>query len=209
MFNHDVLCLCFRICGGEVVTMQSVKCVIVGDSGVGKTYLIFTYINKIFPKEYIPGFYETYSTEVNVDSQTVTLNLWHTAGSEKYDHVRPLHYPQVNVIIICFSIDSPTSYENVKRKWHPEIKHHCPNVPILLLGTKSDLRDDQEVLEKLRAQNQTTVTQEQGTRMARQIKAVKYLECASINQDGLDEVFDEAVRAFLSHSTTTKPCALL
>lgn len=190
--------------------MQSVKCVVVGDSAVGKTYLLFTYIKKIFPKDYIPGFSDTYSTQVSVDGQTVGLNLWDTAGRAEYDRLRPLCYNQVNVIIICFSIASPSSYENVKHKWHPEVKHLCPNVPILLLGTKSDLRDDQEVLEKLREQNQTTVTQQQGTTMARQIKAVKYLECASINQDGLDEVFDEAVRASISHSTASKkPCVLL
>lgn len=197
------------MCGDEVAVVQSVKCVAVGDRGVGKACLLFTYIRKSFPKECIPGLYNTYNTELNVDGQTVSLNVWHTPGSEDYDRSRPLCYAQVNVIIICFSIDSPTSYENVKRKWHPEIKHYCPHVPILLVGTKSDLRDDQEVLEKLREQNQTTVTQHQGTTMAKQIKAVKYLECASINQDGLDEVFDEAVQAFLSHSTTTKPCVLL
>ncbi|XP_078135784.1 uncharacterized protein LOC144536490 [Sander vitreus] len=190
--------------------MQSVKCVVVGDSGIGKTYLLFTYIKKIFPKEYIPGFYDTYTTQVNVDNQTISLNLADSAGREEYDHIRPLCYNQANVIIICFSIASPTSYENVKSKWHPEVKHHCPNVPILLVGTKSDLHDDQEILEKLRQQNQTTVTKQQGTAMAKQIKAVKYLECASINQHGLNEVFDEAVRAFLSHSITTKkPCVLL
>ncbi|XP_027145422.1 rho-related GTP-binding protein RhoG isoform X2 [Larimichthys crocea] len=190
--------------------MQSVKCVLVGDSKVGKTYLIYTYIHKIFPKEYIPCFFETYSAEVHVDDQTVTLNIWDSAGSEEYDQLRTLSYFQATVIIICFSIDSPTSYENVKRKWQLEVKHHCPNVPIILVGTKSDLRDDQEVLEKLREQNQTTVTQQQGTAMAKEIKAVKYLECASISLNGLDEVFDEAVHAFLNHSTTTKnPCVLL
>lgn len=207
MFNHDALC--FRVSGGEVVRMQSVKCVLVGDSGVGKTYLLFTYIKKTFPKEYIPGFSDTYTTQVNVDGQTLSLNLGDTAGREDYERFRLLCYNQVNVIIICFSIDSPTSCENVKRKWHPEVKHHCPDVPVLLVGTKSDLRDDQEVLEKLREQNQTAVTQQQGATMAKQIKAVKYLECASINQDGLDEVFDEAARAFLSHSATSKkPCLL-
>lgn len=204
-------CACVSgISRGEDIKMQSVKCVVVGDSAVGKTYLLFTYIKKIFPKEYIPAFYDTYSTHVSVDGQTVSLNLWDTAGSKDYDNLRPLHYNQVNVIIICFSIASLSSYEDVKHKWHPEVKHYCPNVPILLVGTKSDLRDDQDVLEKLREQNQTTVTQQQGTTMARQIKAVKYLECASINQHGLNEVFDEAVRASISHSTTTKkPCVLL
>lgn len=190
--------------------MQSVKCVVVGDSGVGKTNLLFTYIRKIFPKDYKPGYIDLYRTQLNVDSQIVNLSLGDTAGSEEYDRLRPFSYNEVNVIIICFSIDSPTSYENVKRKWHPEVKDHCPNVPILLVGTKNDLRDDQEVLEKLREQNQTTVTQQQGTTMAKQIKAVQYLECASISYDGLDEVSEEAVRAFFSHSTSSKkPCVLL
>ncbi|XP_035520602.1 rho-related GTP-binding protein RhoG-like [Morone saxatilis] len=190
--------------------MQSVKCVVVGDKGVGKSYLLHTYINKIFPKVYTPCFYGTYSTQVHVDGQTVSLNLQDTGSSEEYDRLRLLCYSQVSVFLICFSIASPESYENVKRKWHPEVKSHYPKVPILVVGTKSDLRDDEEVLEKLRAQNQTTVTQQQGATMAKQIKAVKYLECASLSLDGLDELFDEAVRAFLSHSATTmKPCVLL
>uniref|UniRef100_A0A3Q3IZQ7 Uncharacterized protein n=1 Tax=Monopterus albus TaxID=43700 RepID=A0A3Q3IZQ7_MONAL len=141
---------------------------------------------------------------------TVCLELGDVSGQEDYDRIRPLCYNQVNVIIICFSIPSPTSYENVKHKWLPEVKLHCPNVPILLVGTKSDLRGDQRVLEKLKEQNLIPVTWQQGTMMAKQIKAVKYLECAAINQDGLNEVFEEAVHTFLSHSATTKkPCVLL
>ncbi|XP_040922700.1 rho-related GTP-binding protein RhoG-like isoform X3 [Toxotes jaculatrix] len=196
--------------GEQAVTMQSVKCVVVGDSGVGKTYLLTTYINKIFPKEYIPCFYNTYNTLVSVDNHTVSLDLSDTSGREEYERLRLLCYNQVSIILICFSIADPTSYENVKHKWLPEVKDHCPNVPILLVGTKSDLRHDQQVLKKLKEQNQTTVTQQQGTTMAKQIKAVKYLECASINQDRLDELFDEAVRAFLTHSAPTKkPCVVL
>nr|XP_020495401.1 rho-related GTP-binding protein RhoG-like [Labrus bergylta] len=188
---------------------MSVRCVIVGDNDVGKTRLILTYVRKIFPTDYLSSF-DILATQVNVDNQTVSLNLLDSAGSEDYDHIRPLSYNKVGVVIICFSIANPTSYENVRRKWHPEVKHHCPNVPILLVGTKSDLRDDQEVLEKLREKNQTTVTQQQGSKLAKQIKSVKYLECASINQQGLDEVFEEAVRSFLSHSSITKnPCVLL
>lgn len=190
--------------------MQNVKCVVVGDSGVGKTYLLHTYINKVFPKDYIPCFFNTYSTQVSVDGQQVGLSLWDSAGREDYEHFRLLSYAHVNVFIACFSIASPASFENVKQKWIPEIKRHYPDVPILLLGTKSDLRGDQDVLEKLKEQNQTPVTEQQGTTMAEQIKAVKYVECASINQEGLNEVFDEAVRAFLIQPTTTKkPCVLL
>ncbi|XP_059180662.1 rho-related GTP-binding protein RhoG-like [Centropristis striata] len=189
--------------------MQSVKCVVVGDMEVGKTYLLYTYIHKVFPKEYVPGTFDSYTTQVNVDGQTVSLNITDSAGSEDYDRLRTLSYAHSNVAIICFSIASPTSCENVKHKWYPEVKQQLPTVPILLVGTKSDLRDDQKILEKLREQNQTTVTEQQGITLSKEIKAVKYLECASINQQGLDEVFDEAARAFLRHSVTTKkPCVL-
>jgi hypothetical protein len=48
--------------------------------------------------------------------------------------LRPLSYPQTDVFLICFSVVSPSSFENVTSKWCPEIKHHCPDAPILLIG---------------------------------------------------------------------------
>lgn len=60
--------------------------------------------------------------QVTVDSRIISLNLWDTAGQEEYDRLRTLSYPQTNVFIICFSISSPASYENVKHKWHPEVR---------------------------------------------------------------------------------------
>lgn len=188
--------------------MQSVRCVAVGDTDVGKTCLLFTYTKKIFPREFIPSIYDIYSTQVRVDNHTVNLEFIDNCGSEDYDNVRPLCYNGVNIFIICFSIASPASYDNVKKKWLQEVKHHCPNVPIVLVGTKTDLRDNQQVLEKLKEQNQITVTQQQGKIMAKQINAVKYLECAAVTQDGLDDVFDEVVRACLGHSAK-KMCVLL
>ena len=65
-----------------------------------------------------------------------------TAGQEDYDRLRPLSYPQTDVFLMCFSIVSPTSFSNVREKWYPEIAHHCPNTPIVLLGLKEDLREE-------------------------------------------------------------------
>ncbi|XP_041732847.1 rho-related GTP-binding protein RhoG [Coregonus clupeaformis] len=191
--------------------MQSIKCVVVGDGAVGKTCLLISYTTNAFPKEYIPTVFDNYSAQVTVDSRTISLNLWDTAGQEEYDRLRTLSYPQTNVFVICFSIASPPSFENVKHKWHPEVTHHCPNTPILLVGTKKDLRNDPEVLKKLKDQNQTTITQQQGSALARQIHAIKYLECSALNQDGIKEVFAEGVRAFLNPQpvATRKPCVLL
>lgn len=91
------------------------------------------------------------------------------------------------------------------------MSHHCPGVPILLVGTKSDLRNDGETQRKLKEQNQTPVSHQQGTALARQIQAVRYLECSALNQDGIKDVFTEAVRAFLNPQPTInkKACVLL
>ncbi|XP_073673820.1 ras homolog family member Ga [Garra rufa] len=192
--------------------MQNIKCVVVGDGAVGKTCLLISFTTNAFPKEYIPTVFDNYSAQLAVESKVVSLNLWDTAGQEEYDRLRTLSYPQTNVFIICFCIASPSSYENVKLKWYPEVSEHCPNVPILLVGTKKDLRDDSEVLNKLKEKNLSLVSQQQGTALARQIQASKYMECSALNQEGVKEVFTEAVRAFLNPKSRErkKPkCVLL
>merc|ERR1712216_652141 len=81
-----------------------------------------------------------------------------------------------------------------KQKWFPELKHHCPGVPIICVGTKLDLRSDANTVAKLREKNQTPITTEEGMEMAKTIGAVKYLECSALTQKGLKNVFDEAIR---------------
>ena len=117
-------------------------------------------------------------------------------GQEDYDRLRPLSYPQTDVFLVCFSVTSPASYENVREKWFPEVFHHCPGVPCLIVGTQIDLRDDPTVKEKLARQKQSPITPEDGDRLASQLGAVKYVECSALTQRGLKNVFDE-VRACL------------
>jgi hypothetical protein len=102
-----------------------------------------------------------------------------------------LTYPQTDVFLVCFTVVSPASFENVKEKWFPEVHHHCPGVPCLIVGTQVDLRDDSQVIEKLARQKQRPVTSEQGERLARELGAVKYVECSALTQKGLKNVFDE------------------
>lgn len=112
-------------------------------------------------------------------------------GQEDYDRLRPLSYPQTDVFLVCFSVTSPASFENVKEKWFPEVRHHCPGVPCLVVGTQVDLRDDPQVIEKLQRQKQRPVGAELGERLARELGAVKYVECSALTQKGLKNVFDE------------------
>jgi len=113
------------------------------------------------------------------------------SGQEDYDRLRPLSYPQTDVFLVCFSVTSPASFENVKEKWFPEVHHHCPGVPCLIVGTQIDLRDDPQVIDKLARQRQRPVAPEQGERLAKELGAVKYVECSALTQKGLKNVFDE------------------
>lgn len=168
------------------------------------------------------------------------------------DRLRPLSYPQTDVFLICFSLVSPPSFENVKTKvrlqgvplslitshadeastisgaqWFPEVSHHAPNIPILLVGTKLDLREDPETIARLRERRMTPIAYQQASQVAREIGAVRcvqrccflsqvkltgslaflthrYLECSALTQKGLKTVFDEAIRAVLSPKVREK-----
>jgi small GTP-binding protein len=125
------------------------------------------------------------------------LGLWDTAGQEDYDRLRPLSYPGTDVFLLCYSIASPPSFDNIFSKWYPEIRHHCPDTPILLIGTKQDLRDNEETQAYLKSQGLSFVKKDQGEHMASKIKAVDYLECSALTQFGVNEVFNEMIAAVL------------
>jgi len=191
--------------------MQNIKCVVVGDGAVGKTCLLISYTTNAFPGEYIPTVFDNYSANVMVDGKPINLGLWDTAGQEDYDRLRPLSYPQTDVFLVCFSVISKASFENVKTKWVPEIQHHAPGVPILLVGTKGDLRKDDQTEKQLKQKGAKMVEASEAAAQAKEVGAVKYLECSALTQDGLKQVFDDAIRAAMQPTSKKKKggCTLL
>uniref|UniRef100_A0A673FPY5 Ras homolog family member B n=1 Tax=Sinocyclocheilus rhinocerous TaxID=307959 RepID=A0A673FPY5_9TELE len=143
------------------------KLVVVGDWACGKTCLLIVFSKDEFPEVYVP-----------------TLALWDTAGQEDYDRLRPLSYPDTDVILMCFAVDSPDSLENIPEKWVPEVKQFCPNVPIILVANKKDLRSDDNVRSELSRMKQEPVRTEDRRAMAARIGAHDYMECSAKTKEG-------------------------
>eukprot|EP01084_Bolivina_argentea_P072575 131780_1 len=125
--------------------IENIKIVAVGDGAVGKTCLYIRWSTDMFPKEYIPTVFDNYNilnAKVlhNNEHKLVTFNLWDTAGQSDYDRLRPLSYPQSDIILVCFDVMSKSSLVNVSSKWVWEVRHWVPDVPLILMGLKTDLR---------------------------------------------------------------------
>ena len=181
------------------------KMVIVGDSSCGKTCLYYMFVTDRFPVEYVPRLFDGgYVGSIRVDDKTVELAFWDTIGNEEYDRLRPVSYQFTDVILMCFSIDRPESLANVRKKWTPEVRHFCPSVPIILVGNKKDLRNDENVKRELAKMKQEPVKAEDGSSMCERIDGVAYLECSAKTKEGVREVFIRATRAALNKKKARK-----
>ena len=167
------------------------KLVIVGDGMCGKTCLLVTFSKDEFPVIYVPTVFDTFVADIEVDGNAIELALWDTAGQEDYDRLRPLSYPDTDVVLLVFAINSTDSLENIPEKWAPEVNHFCTNVPKILVGTKKDLRG------VAKGKANCDVSYEKGRLMAQRIHAYDYIECSAMNKEGVREVFEVASRAAL------------
>lgn len=175
------------------MSCSRVKCVLVGDGAVGKTSVIVSYTTNGFPTEYVPTAYDNYAVSVTVNREPVQLQLCDTAGQDDFDQLRPLCYPNTDVFLVCFSVVNPMSFQNVTEKWLPEIRSCLRDVPIILVGTQLDLRNDAKVLIELYGYNEQPITEDQGRSVAKDVGAVAYVECSALTQKNLKEVFDLAI----------------
>ena len=185
---------------------HSVKCVVVGDGAVGKTCMLISYTTNKFPSDYVPTIFDNYGTQVTVTDGTtrrVNLNLWDTAGQEEYDRLRPLAYPGTDVFLIVCAVDNPDSFESAENKWIHEAMHYRPGTPVILVGSKTDLRTNEDTIRRLTAKGQHPVTYKEGTVLAKNIGAQDYLECSAKELNNLKAVFDGAVLECLRYEAET------
>uniref|UniRef100_T1IS63 Uncharacterized protein n=1 Tax=Strigamia maritima TaxID=126957 RepID=T1IS63_STRMM len=170
----------------EFSQQNPLKIVVVGDGAIGKRRLLVTYTTGIFPTEYVPTVFDNFSSSITYKGSEVPIALWYTAGQD--NRMRVLSYPYTDVFLLCYSIDNKNSYENIASFWRPEVRNFSTKVPIVLVATKCDLRNENATTADL-------VSTKDGKKMCAKIGAAKYVECSAKTSIGVEEVFQKAVRS--------------
>ena len=158
---------------------------------------------------FIPTVFDNYSSNVTFEDMTINLQLWSTQRQENYKKLRPLSYPQTDIFLICFSLVYPSSLESVENEWLPEIREHCPGTPFILVGTRSDYRDEfDQHAEEYKARGWEPIAYEKGLEMKNKLGGNDYIECSTRTFKNITKVFEAAMNAVIhpqSISPQTEP----
>ncbi|XP_050749020.1 ras-like GTP-binding protein RHO [Gymnogyps californianus] len=168
------------------------KLTVVGDDCCGKTCLLFALCHEQLPKSYEPTLLDTYTTDTEVDGKEMKLILFDVAGKNEvsYRNLRSVFYKDTDVILMCFSVDRPNSQQNILDFWVPEIEVFCPTVPIILVATKIELRDDEGIKKKPTTPGNKPINTTEGKALAASIGAYAYLECSAKTKEGVDTALE-------------------
>ena len=169
------------------------KITLVGDSGVGKSSIIGRFVTGIFIKDMSSTAGLNYSQKLyEKDGKRVNLNLWDTAGQEKFRSLGRNFYKDSYIIIIVFDITNRMSFINAKEVWYNEIKNYGEKFKFLsLVGNKSDKYEDEEV------------TDEEAISFAKEIDAKFFLVSAHTG-DGIDKMFHTLADNFFDEEFMSK-----
>lgn len=119
------------------------------------------------------------------------LVIQETPDASAFDQLRPLSYKQADVVVLCFAIDSPDSLRGLVDKWYPEVEEYCPQVPVIVAGTKCDIRDVPATVAGLSAvQNRLLVSRRDAEMTAKMFNAIAYVECSGTTRKGVQDLLD-------------------
>ena len=167
----------------------SLKIIIVGDSGVGKSCLSIKASRNYFEDFYSPtvGF-EFLTFNVKIEDQNIKLQIWDTCGQEVYRSLISSFYRSASLAIIVYSIDTEESFNNIE-KWLNDIKtQSSPDVKIFLIGNKADLDDKRKI------------TREQGEKFSNEHKISFFTETSAKTGLNVQNVFIQAAKElFIQH----------
>jgi small GTP-binding protein len=164
----------------------SSKVVLLGESGVGKTCIISRYINDRFDEKTVSTNGASYgSKSITVNSKVIRMDIWDTAGQEKFRSMAKFFYKDATIAILVYDITRLESFEELKKYWAEQVKEHAPKkIVIAVAANKSDLYENEKVDES------------QGRDFAKEIGALFKLTSAK-NQTGIEELFKDCGSKFL------------
>ena len=129
--------------------LQDIKVILVGEPGTGKTSLINVAIGAKFTTDTSSTLISTFvQKKIIKNQQEYILNIWDTAGQEKFRAMTKIFIKNAKIVIFVYSINNKDSFKGLKEYWFNTIKESLGNEPILgIVGNKSDLFLEEEVKE--------------------------------------------------------------
>ncbi|KAL4238850.1 hypothetical protein ACF0H5_003557 [Mactra antiquata] len=200
----------------EKKSSSEIKCVIVGDGGVGKTSILMSYTAGGIMMDYIPTCFDCYTVDMKSQDKSYSMTLIDTAGQETYDRLRTLSYFDTDVFVVCFSVADVDSFENVKSKWIPEIKQYRPDTPFIIVGTQVDKRDisPEDSLNSTvsyrsaDSASMRCVSRRKAKSSAKKLGAKHYCECSALRGEGVGDVISSALTTAIATTSKKKSSPL-
>ena len=173
---------------------EGIKITLIGNSGVGKTSIINQYIDQTFDEANAATIGANYSEKViTKNNKEYELNIWDTAGQEKFHSVGKHFYKDAYIVCLVYDITSQDSLEQLETIWYPDIKKYGEKYTILaVVGNKSDLYEGDNLADENMAKE-----------FAQSINATFMLTSAKTG-DGIEKLFDTLVDKFLSSDFNSK-----
>ena len=131
--------------------VESIKIVLIGESGVGKTSIICQFIDQVFADDRQSTIGGTFSTKIVKwgEGKELRLEIWDTAGQERYRSVTNMFYKDATAAILVYDITSKYTYEELKKYWVKQVKETSPkNIILAIIANKADLIENEEVDEE-------------------------------------------------------------
>ena len=173
---------------------EGIKITLIGNSGVGKTSIINQYIDQTFDEANAATIGANYSEKViTKNNKEYELNIWDTAGQEKFHSVGKHFYKDAYIVCLVYDITSQDSLKQLETIWYPDIKKYGEKYTILaVVGNKSDLYE-----------NDNLADENQAKEFAQSINAIFMLTSAKTG-DGIEKLFATLVDKFLSSDFNSK-----
>jgi small GTP-binding protein len=171
--------------------MRSLKAVLVGDTKVGKSCILSQFVQETYDPNMPATVGAAFLTKiVATEYCPIRLQLWDTAGQEKYRSLAPMYYRSASAALLIFDVTNKNSLENLKN-WHQEICEKAPTgITVYVVGNKIDAAKDR------------VVSSDAGRAMAQQLGAPYYFEVSAKTGEGINNLFNKVAEADVKQETS-------